>query len=37
MATLLTVSCSCGVSSLRWVTLEEAMRELVMSDLLTTG
>ena len=27
----LTVSCSCGVSLLRWVTPEEAMRELTAS------
>jgi len=26
---MLMVSCSCGVSFLRWVTLEEAERELV--------
>jgi hypothetical protein len=33
---MLTVNCSCGVSFLRWVTLEEAARELVMSDLATS-
>ena len=26
---MLTVSCSCGVSFLRWVTVEEAARELL--------
>jgi hypothetical protein len=31
---LLTVSCSCGVVFMRWVTLEEAVRELVVSELL---
>ena len=33
---LLTVGCSSGVAFLRWVTLEEAARELVMSDLATS-
>jgi hypothetical protein len=33
---LLTVGCSCGVAFLRWVTLEEAARELVMSHLATS-
>jgi hypothetical protein len=33
---LLTVGFSCGVAFLRWVTLEEAARELVMSDLATS-
>jgi hypothetical protein len=30
---MVTVACSCGVVFMRWVTPEEAMRELVMSDL----
>jgi hypothetical protein len=29
---LATVSCSCGVVFLRWVTVEQAADELVMSD-----
>jgi hypothetical protein len=28
------VACCCGVTFLRWVTREEAMREMVLSDLL---
>jgi hypothetical protein len=31
---MLSVVCSCGVTFLRWVTPEEAMREMVLSDLL---
>ena len=34
---LLTVGCSCGVAFLGWVTLEEAARELVMSEDLATS
>ena len=30
------VCCSCGVMVLRWVTVEDAARELVLSELLTT-
>jgi hypothetical protein len=31
---MLSVGCCCGVTFLRWVTREEAMREMVLSDLL---
>jgi hypothetical protein len=31
---MLSVACCCGVTFLRWVTPEEAMREMVLSDLL---
>ena len=33
---LVTIGCSRGVAFLRWVTLEEAARELGMSDLATS-
>ena len=33
---MLSVACSYGFTFLRWVTPEEAMQELVLSDLLTT-
>jgi hypothetical protein len=34
---MLSVACCCGVTFLRRVTPEEAVRELVLSDLLTTA
>jgi hypothetical protein len=33
---LLTVGCSCGVEFMRWVTPEEALREMVLPDVLVT-
>jgi hypothetical protein len=35
-AYLLTVGCSCGVEFMRWVTPEAAVRELLLSDLITS-
>jgi len=32
---MVSVTCSCGVVFLRWVTVGEAVRELVLSELLT--
>jgi hypothetical protein len=34
---MLTVSCPCGATFMRWVTAGEAARELVLSQLLASG
>jgi hypothetical protein len=34
---LLTVRCPCGVEFMRWVTPDEAARDLVLTELLATG
>jgi hypothetical protein len=33
---MVTVACGCGVVFMRWVTPEEAMREMAMSDFVRT-
>ncbi len=34
---LVTVACSCGVSFMRWITPQDAVRELVNTTLIATS